>query len=88
MLFRSERLQAGGGPEKAEKQHRNGKLTARERVNALLDPGAAAIEIGLLIAHDLYDGAAPSAGVVTVVGRIEGRIAVVVANDATVKAGA
>ncbi len=83
-----EKLQAGGGPAKVEKQHRDGKWTARERVDALLDPGAPRIEIGLLVAHDLYDGQAPAAGVVTVVGRIEGRPAVVVANDATVKAGA
>ncbi|MBI2685392.1 MAG: acyl-CoA carboxylase subunit beta [Acidobacteria bacterium] len=83
-----EKLRAGGGPAKAEKQHRDGKLTARERVTALLDPGTLSIEIGLLVAHDLYDGQAPAAGVVTVVGRIAGRPAVIVANDATVKAGA
>lgn len=83
-----ERLRAGGGPSKIEKQHRDGKLTARERVDLLLDEGAPVIEVGLLVAYDLYDGQAPGAGVVTVVGRIEGRPAVVVANDATVKAGA
>jgi acetyl-CoA carboxylase carboxyltransferase component len=83
-----DRLRAGGGPAKAEKQHRDGKMTARERVDALLDPGALSIEIGLLVAHDLYDGQAPAAGVVTTAGRIHGRPAVVVANDATVKAGA
>jgi acetyl-CoA carboxylase carboxyltransferase component len=82
------RLRAGGGEAKIAKQHRDGKLTARERVDALLDPGAPRIEIGLLVAYDLYDGQAPAAGVVTVVGRIGGRPAVVVANDATVKAGA
>ncbi len=82
------KLRAGGGPAKVEKQHRDGKMTARERVDALLDPGSFSIEIGLLVAHDLYDGQAPGAGVVTVVGRIHGRPAVVVANDATVKAGA
>jgi 3-methylcrotonyl-CoA carboxylase beta subunit len=83
-----ERLLAGGGAEKIEKQHRAGKLTARERIARLLDPGAYFREIGLLIAHDRYEGQAPAAGVVTGVGRIEGRPAVVVANDATVKAGA
>jgi 3-methylcrotonyl-CoA carboxylase beta subunit len=83
-----ERLRAGGGPDKVEKQHRAGKLTARERLARLLDPGCYFQEIGLLIAYDRYDGHAPAAGVVTGVGKIEGRPAVVVANDATVKAGA
>jgi acetyl-CoA carboxylase carboxyltransferase component len=83
-----EKLRAGGGPAKVDKQHRDGKLTARERVEALLDAGSFSFEVGLLVAHDLYGGQAPSAGVVTVVGRIDGRPAVVVANDATVKAGA
>ncbi len=82
-----ERLRAGGGPAKIERQHKAGKLTARERLNALLDPGSRFFEAGLLIAWDKYDGQAPSAGVVTGVGKIEGRVAVVVANDATVKAG-
>jgi len=83
-----ERLREGGGAARIERQHKAGKLTARERIEALLDPGALFLEIGLLIAHDRYDGQAPAAGVVTGIGRIEGRPAVVVANDATVKAGA
>ncbi len=83
-----DRLRAGGGAKKIEKQHKEGKLTARERVAKLIDPGALFLEIGLLIAHDKYDGQAPAAGVVTGLGRIEGRPAVIVANDATVKAGA
>src|SRR5438552_4457191 len=82
------RLRAGGGPARIEKQHKAGKLTARERIEKLLDPGARFVEIGLLVAYDQYEGQAPAAGVVTVVGKIEGRPAVVVANDATVKAGA
>jgi acetyl-CoA carboxylase carboxyltransferase component len=82
-----ERLRAGGGPERVERQHQQGKLTARERVALLLDADASSFEIGLLVACDLYDGQAPAAGVVTCVGRIAGREAVVVANDATVKAG-
>ena len=82
------RLRQGGGPERIERQHRAGKMTARERIAGLLDPDSPFLEIGLLIAYDLYDGQAPAAGVVTGVGRIEGRQAVVVANDATVKAGA
>ena len=82
------RLRQGGGAERIEKQHRAGKMTARERLAALADATPAPIEIGLLIAHDLYEGQAPAAGVVTAVAKIEGRPAVVVANDATVKAGA
>jgi 3-methylcrotonyl-CoA carboxylase beta subunit len=95
-------LRLGGGPDKIERQHKQGKLTARERIDLLLDKGSYLQEIGLLVAYDQYRsanadrgngngeatvGAAPAAGVVTVVGRIEGREVVVVANDATVKAG-
>jgi len=83
-----DRLREGGGAARIERQHRAGEMTARERIAALLDPGALFFEIGLLIAYDRYDGQAPAAGVVTGLGRIEGRPAVVVANDATVKAGA
>jgi 3-methylcrotonyl-CoA carboxylase beta subunit len=82
-----DRLREGGGAARIERQHRAGKMTARERIAALLDPGALFLEIGLLVAYDQYEGQAPAAGVVTGLGRIEGRIAVVVANDATVKAG-
>src|SRR5438094_8822968 len=64
-----ERLRAGGGPEKIDKQHRAGKLTARERIAKLFDPGAYFQEIGLLIAYDRYEGQAPAAGVVTGVGK-------------------
>ena len=81
-------LRLGGGPDKIAKQHKQGKLTARERVALLLDRDAPSFESGLLMAYDRYEGQAPAAGVVTVIGRIEGRVAVVVANDATVKAGA
>ena len=83
-----DRLREGGGAARIEKQHRAGKMTARERIGALADAGARFLEIGLLMAYDQYEGQAPAAGVVTGVGRIEGRPAVVVANDATVKAGA
>src|SRR5262245_59378223 len=62
-------------------------MTARERIAALLDPGAFFLEVGLLLAYDLYDGQAPAAGVVTGLGMIEGRPCVIVANDATVEAG-
>ncbi|HVF67250.1 MAG TPA: carboxyl transferase domain-containing protein [Pyrinomonadaceae bacterium] len=82
-----ERLRAGGGADKVKKQHEQGKLTARERVALLLDEGSYSQEIGLLVAYDQYEGGAPAAGVVTTVGRVRGREVVVVANDATVKAG-
>ncbi|HEU4434727.1 MAG TPA: acyl-CoA carboxylase subunit beta [Pyrinomonadaceae bacterium] len=81
------RLRLGGGPDKIERQHQQGKLTARERISLLLDRDSYHQEIGLLVAYDQYEGGAPGAGVVTVVGRVEGREVVVVANDATVKAG-
>ncbi len=82
-----ERLRAGGGPDKIDRQHKQGKLTARERVERLRDPDAPFIEIGLFVAYDQYDGQAPGAGVVTGLARVHGRDVVVVANDATVKAG-
>src|SRR5580704_16218705 len=82
------RLRHGGGAARIEKQHQAGKLTARERIAQLIDPGTRFLEIGLLIAFDEYEGAAPAAGVVTGLAKIEGRHAVIVANDATVKAGA
>lgn len=81
------RVRQGGGPKRIERQHDQGKLTARERISLLLDPGTGLLEIGLLIAYDAYDGQAPAAGVVTGIGRVHGRPVVVVANDATVKAG-
>ena len=82
-----QRLRLGGGAEKIDRQHQQGKLTARERIEQLLDKDSYVQEIGLLVAYDQYEGGAPAAGVVTVVGRVEGREVVVVANDATVKAG-
>src|SRR5579884_3619116 len=83
-----EKLQLGGGPKKIDKQHGEGKMTARERIAALIDAGSMFLEVGLLVAWDQYHGQAPAAGVVTGVARIEGRPSVIVANDATVKAGA
>src|SRR5215204_1677927 len=83
-----DKLKQGGGREKIDKIHKQGKLTARERIDLLLDKDAYAQEIGLLVAYDEYNGQAPAAAVVTVVGKIEGRECVVVANDATIKAGA
>ena len=81
------RLKLGGGTEKIRRQRERGKLTARDRVHLLLDQGATWAEVGLLVAHDRYEGQAPGAGVVTGVGVVSGREVVVVANDATVKAG-
>ncbi len=82
------KLRLGGGPEKIDKIHKHGKLTARERVDLLLDEDTYFQEIGLLVAYDEYSGQAPAAAVVTIVGKIQERECVVVANDATIKAGA
>ena len=81
------RLRLGGGTERIRRQRDRGKLTARDRLHLLLDRDATWVEVGLLVAHDRYDGKAPGAGVVTGVGVVSGREVVVVANDATVKAG-
>src|SRR5690349_22961081 len=79
---------ARGGGEKAMERHRSrGKLPARERVDRLVDPGTAFLELNALAAWELYDGGAPSAGIVTGIGVVEGRECVIVANDATVKGG-
>ncbi len=83
----AERLRRGGGAKRVAKMHDKGQLSPRERVERLLDPGAPWLEVGLLVAYDRYDGEAPSAGVITGVGDVSGREVVVVANDATVKAG-
>ena len=82
-----DKLREAGGLKKLEKLHEQGKLSARERVDLLRDPGSSMLEVGLLVAFDQYDGQAPAAGVVTAVIRVHGRETVVVANDATVKAG-
>ena len=83
----ADRLRAGGGAARVARMHEQGKLSPRERVERLLDPGSPWLELGLLVAYDQYDGQAPAAGVITGVGVVEGREVVVVANDATVKAG-
>ena len=82
------KLKLGGGAAKIAKTHAQGKLTARERVDLLFDKNSYSQEIGLLVAYDEYQGQAPAAAVVTSVGKIHGRECVVVANDATIKAGA
>src|SRR4051794_24532759 len=79
---------ARGGGEKATERHRSrGKLPARERVDLLVDPGTAFLELNALAAWEMYDGGAPGAGIVTGIGVIEGRECGIVANDATVKGG-
>ena len=78
---------AGGGPEARERHVKRGKILPRERVQRLLDPGSPFLEVGLTAAHGLYDGASPSAGIITGIGRVEGREVMIVANDATVKGG-
>ena len=77
-----------GGSEAARDKHlQRGKLLARDRIDALLDAGAAFLEIAQLAAHDVYDDDVPSAGIVTGIGRVSGTLCVIVANDATVKGG-
>ncbi|NNC62918.1 MAG: acyl-CoA carboxylase subunit beta, partial [Eudoraea sp.] len=80
----------GGGKARIEKHHSQGKMTARERIDYLLDKGSKRIEIGALAGKDMYEehGGCPSGGVVVVIGYVQGRQCIVVANDATVKAGA
>lgn len=83
------RVREGGSAAAREKHTARGKLLARDRVDRLLDPGSAFLEIGALAAYDMYGGewAVPSAGIVTGIGRVAGRECVIVANDATVKGG-
>jgi 3-methylcrotonyl-CoA carboxylase beta subunit len=82
-------LRQGGGQAASERQHAKGRLTARERIERLIDPSSALLELGLWAAYDMYVdwGGAPAAGVVTAIGAIGGRRHMIVANDATVKAG-
>ena len=84
---RVEKVKAGGGTDAIEKHKSRGKLTARERIEALVDPATAFMEFSTLAAWDMYEGSAPGAGIVTGVGVISGQECVIVANDATVKGG-
>ena len=84
---RTAEVARGGGERSLEKHRSRGKLTARERVDRLLDPDSAFLELSALAAWEVYDGQAPAAGIVTGIGVIEGRECVIVANDATVKGG-
>lgn len=83
-------IRLGGGAKATEAQHAKGRLTVRERLKLLLDEGTELLELGLWAAHGMYEeyGGAPAAGVVTGLGRVSGRLCMIVANDATVKAGA
>src|SRR5574340_56691 len=85
-----ERIREGGGAKAIENQHSKGRLAARERIALLLDAGTEFFELGLYAAHGMYEewGGAPAAGVLTGVGRIHGRLMMLIVNDATVKAGA
>jgi acetyl-CoA carboxylase carboxyltransferase component len=84
---RTAQIARGGGEAAVERHRGRGKMTARERIDRLVDPGSAFLELNALAAWDLYDGSAPSAGIVTGLGVVEGRRCVIVANDATVKGG-
>ena len=82
------RVTALGGPEKSRQRHIDrGKLLPRERVEGLLDPGTAFLELSPLAANGMYDDASPGAGIITGIGRVNGRECVIVANDATAKGG-
>ena len=80
----------GGGKSRIESQHKKGKLTARERINYLVDKKSETLEVGLFAGDKMYEkeGGCPSGGTVVVLGYIQKRLCVIVANDATVKAGA
>jgi len=84
---RSAQVARGGGEKSLERHRSRGKLPPRERIDRLVDPGSAFLELNALAAWELYDGVAPSAGIVTGIGVVEGRECILVANDATVKGG-
>src|SRR5215470_13045899 len=85
-----EQIRQGGGEKGIESQHAKKRLTARERINLLIDKQTGFFELGLYAAYEMYEewGGAPAAGVVTGLGRIHGRLFMLIVNDATVKAGA
>jgi acetyl-CoA carboxylase carboxyltransferase component len=90
ILAHEDRLRLGGGPDAIARQHERGRKTSRERLSLLFDEDAPVLELGLWAGFEMYDewGGAPAAGVLTVIGSVHGRRVMVVANDATVKAGA
>ncbi|MFT4666344.1 MAG: 3-methylcrotonyl-CoA carboxylase beta subunit [Polaribacter sp.] len=85
-----EKIKLGGGQKKIDKQHEKGKMTARERVDYLIDEGSSFLEIGAFAGYEMYKeyGGCPAGGVITGIGYVAGRQVMIVANDATVKAGA
>ncbi|HEV2615366.1 MAG TPA: acyl-CoA carboxylase subunit beta [Candidatus Acidoferrales bacterium] len=85
-----EKIREGGGAKAVESQHKKGRLTARERIDKLIDPGSHFFELGLYAAYEMYEewGGAPAAGTITGLARVAGRQMMIIANDATVKAGA
>ena len=85
-----EKIREGGGAKAIESQHKKNRLTARERIAGLIDPGTHFFELGVFAAREMYEewGGAPSAGTITGLGRVSGRLFMIIANDATVKAGA
>lgn len=90
ILNQEELIRAGGGTKAIEVQHKKGRLTARERVQKLIDTGSHFFELGIYAAHEMYAewGGAPAAGTIVGLGRVRGRLMMIIANDATVKAGA
>lgn len=80
-------VRRGGGKEAVEKHRRRKKLTARQRVELLIDPGSDFLELSPLAAFEMYDNDSPGAGILTGIGVVEGQQSVIVANDATVKGG-
>jgi 3-methylcrotonyl-CoA carboxylase beta subunit len=85
-----EKIREGGGAKAVESQHKKNRLTARERITGLIDPGTHFFELGIYAAYEMYEewGGAPAAGTITGLGRVAGRLFMIIANDATVKAGA
>ncbi len=82
-----ERIRSGGSESAVERHTSRGKLFVRDRIDRLIDPGSPFLEIGAFGAHDVYDSPLPAAGIVTGIGKVEDRLAVIIANDATVKGG-
>ncbi|HEB84943.1 MAG TPA: methylcrotonoyl-CoA carboxylase, partial [Bacteroidetes bacterium] len=82
-----EKIRRGGPPKYVERHKARGKMTARERIEALIDPDTAFLELSPLAAYGMYNNEAPAAGVITGIGRVHGREVLIIANDATVKGG-
>ena len=87
LRIRAEAARQGGGEERNARHKKRGKLLARERINALIDPGSDFLEVGQLAAYGMYSGDIHSAGIVSGIGQVEGRICLIAANDPTVKGG-